>query len=501
MNRQEACIERIESGSVAETAGLKAGEYVQSINGQAASDYIDWLWDSDGTEVELEIRAEDGFLRPVLLKRDSLQESWGIEFSDVVFDGIHVCKNDCVFCFMRQLPATARKALCMRDDDYRLSFLQGNFITLTNLKAEDKARILEQRISPLRLSFHAANEELRQKIIGKNQAAALASFDEFLEAGIDFHVQIVLIPGVNDGDALEDTLAYLKDPKRLPHVLSVGIVPVAYTNYAPTRLKELLTDASMVPVEREIWAKSVIEQVQRHQFAEFEKRELTWVYLADEFYIHAHAPFPLPQYYDGYPQLENGIGMVLNFIADVRDNLEPLQFQMAKLPGGADALHSEAVSIVCGELLTQTWLGVLGGIGAGGKFRLLPVKNRYFGGNVSVTGLLAGSDILRAVKLDFDYLTDEKHTGLNNHLYLIPDCIFNDDGITLDDYSACQIIELAEADGIQLAFYETSAEGLTESLKIHAHMLADINTRVDLSAGAGADVADHNNQTRESIHG
>ncbi|MCL2438486.1 MAG: DUF512 domain-containing protein [Coriobacteriia bacterium] len=462
-----ARIKTVEAGSPADRAGIKAEEYVYSVNGQTAVDYIDWLWESDGTELELEVTDVKGKTRPVTLQRDGLQDSWGIEFDDLVYDGIIACENDCVFCFMKQLPATARKTLCVKDDDYRLSFLQGNFITLTNLEDDDKQRIIEQRISPLRLSFHAADKEVRQKLIGRNHAKALRNFDDLIEAGIDFHIQVVLVPGVNDGDVLEDTLRYLKDSKRLPHVLSVGIVPVAFTQYAPTRLKEMLGSASMVPADREEWSKSVIDQVQKHQFAEFEERELTWVYLADEFYIHAHAPFPLPDFYDGFPQLENGIGMVLNFIADIRDNLEDLQTALALLPQH-NQTGSETITIVCGELLTQTWLGILSGIQAGGKLRLLPVKNRYFGGNVSVTGLLAGADILRAVKLDSDYLHEEGHVDAGKHLYLIPDCIFNADGITLDDYSADQLVEEAARQSVHITLYETNAAGLAADIRNHA---------------------------------
>jgi len=491
-----ARIKAVQPGSPADSAGIKAGEYVHSVNGERASDYIAWLWESDGAEIELEITDAQGKTRPVTLQRDNLQDNWGIEFDDVIFDGIHRCKNDCVFCFMKQLPTTARKALCVRDDDYRLSFLMGNFITLTNLKDEDKQRIVEQRISPLRLSFHAADDEVRRMMIGKNHDLALKNFDELIEAGIDFHIQIVLVPGLNDGDILENTLAYLKDPKRLPHVLSVGIVPVAYTDHAPARLKDLLTSASLVPADREEWTKSVIDQVQRHQFAEFEERELTWVYLADEFYIHAHAPFPLPKFYDGFPQLENGIGMVLNFIEDIRDNIDSLQSAIAALPqaspqtpqsttapeaaqegsdnaaaaAAAATTNIEAATIVCGELLTQTWLGVLGGIGAGGKLRLLPVKNRFFGGNVSVTGLLSGADLLRAIELDSSYL--KKDDDISKHLYLIPDCIFNDDEITLDDYGKDQLI--ARLNQIaQTKFYQTGAVGLAAEMNAHAKGLQD----------------------------
>jgi putative radical SAM enzyme (TIGR03279 family) len=471
MNNKPALIRTVNPGSPAQRAGINAGEFVSALEGKIFSDYIDWIWESDDLELELEIVDPQGKLRNLILQRESLQEGWGIDFEDLVFDGIRACKNDCVFCFMAQLPATARKTLCVRDDDYRLSFLLGNFVTLTNLKKEDKERIIAQRISPLRLSFHASNAQVREQLIGKNHAKALENLDELIEAGIYFHVQIVLVPGLNDGEILEETLAYLKDAKRYEHILSVGIVPVAHTQYAPERLKALLNLEGDTPVRREEWSKSVIDQVQKHQFKEFDEREMTWVYLADEFYIHAHAPFPLPKFYDGFPQLENGIGMVLNFIEDIRDTIGELQASLNLLPVQKQA-GFETATIVCGELLTQTWLGVLGGIHAGGKLRLLPVKNRYFGGNVSVTGLLTGSDILRAIKADNDYLKEKNQARLEDHRYLVPDCIFNDDGVTLDDFTAEQLQQLAEEQSLALTFYETSAQGLASEIRVHAEELS-----------------------------
>ena len=505
MARNAAHIIEVEADSPAQCAGIQPGEYLLSINGQPASDYIDWLWESDGTELDLEIAPtaptaptalgdSDEFalqVRHVLLRRESLQQGWGLVFDELIYDKVKTCVNDCAFCFMAQLPTSARKTLCVRDDDYRLSFLQGNFITLTNLGAADRERIVEQRISPLRLSFHAADPAVRAQLIGKNHVAALDNFDALVCAGVDFHIQIVLVPGVNDGAVLEGTLAYLADPKRIDRVLSVGIVPVAYTKYAPPRLKELLTTASTVPADRETWCKSVIEQVRRHQFDRYENDLNTWVHLADEFYIHGHEPFPKAEYYDDFPQIENGIGMVLNFISDVRDNLDALQAAMQKLPTGSG---KERVTIVCGELLTQTWLGVLGGVGAGGKLRLLPVKNRFFGGNVSVTGLLTAADIIRAIQYDHEMLVQEGHKDADQHLYLIPDCIFNENGITLDDKNEEQVLaELATnraqvpasplsaiaapAAGtagtastapLQAAFYNTGAADLSTKIAAHA---------------------------------
>ncbi|MCL2680803.1 MAG: DUF512 domain-containing protein, partial [Coriobacteriia bacterium] len=295
-------VARITAGSPAAAAGIKVGEHVQTVNGVLLTDYIAWLWESDGCDLSLEVVSSDAAVRTVQLRRDLHAENaaatcWGIAFDGLIYDGIHTCDNNCSFCFMRQLPPGVRPSLNLRDDDWRLSFFLGNFITLTNLTSADKQRIVAQRVSPLRVSFHASDEALREQLLGKNQARGLKNLDQLIAAGIDFHIQIVLLPGVNDGAALEQTLQYLGDPQRRDHIRSVGIVPLAFTDYAPDCLKQLLNAASCAGEQREAWSKAVIEQVQKHQFAQHEQRGMTWVYLADEFYIHANAPFPLPQFY------------------------------------------------------------------------------------------------------------------------------------------------------------------------------------------------------------
>ncbi|MCL2654155.1 MAG: DUF512 domain-containing protein [Coriobacteriia bacterium] len=437
-------ITQVEANSPAAVGGLRCGDQLLEADGQALRDLIDWRWYSDGESVEVLVADPQGQQRTLTLTRHPGQD-WGFEVADPLFDGVKTCANNCKFCFMKQLPPHLRPTLYLRDDDYRLSFLQGNFVTLTNLDDTEVARIIEQRLSLLHVSLHAADPDVRERLIGPRQARGLEVLDQLLAADIDIHIQIVLVPGVNDGEVLDETLLYLADPQRKPHVASVGIVPVAWTRYAKQP-----EDASPLPDYRDqLDAARVIEQVQRYQFAEEEAQGWDWVSLADEFYITAQAPFPLAKYYGGFPQYENGIGMVWGLIEDFKEHLPQLQQALSLLPE-----QSEAVTLVCGELIRDTLLGALSAIGAGGKVRLLPVRNDFLGGTVSVTALLAASDIAGAVTYDSERLTLPT-------TYLVPDALFNHEGLTLDGQSAPELTAQAPAPVI---FFTPTAASLARAL-------------------------------------
>ena len=431
---------QVEADSPAQRAGLRAGERLLAAQGQTLRDLIDWQWLSDSAEVEVTVEDAEGHARTLRLEREQ-GESWGLEVDDPLFDGVKTCRNDCSFCFMKQLPPGLRPALYVRDDDYRLSFLQGNFVTLTNLDDAEVTRIIEQHLFPLHVSLHAVDPAIREQLMGRNHARGLTVLEELLAAGIDVHIQIVLIPGINDGDALDETLLWLADPARKARVLSVGIVPVAWTKYA---------DRPAGDWRDQLDAARVIEQVQRYQFAEEKAQGIDWVYLADEFYLTAQAPFPLAKYYGGFPQYENGIGMVWGLVEDFKEQLPRLQRALSEV-----AEQSEAVTLVCGELICDTLLGALSAMGAGGKVRLLPVRNTFLGGTVSVTALLSSRDILRAIAYDSERIALPT-------TYLIPDVIFNHEGLTLDGASSADLRDLAPT---PLVFFAPTARALAEALE------------------------------------
>ncbi len=428
-------IAAVEPGSPAERAGVVAGERLVSINGHVPSDELDFRWHADGGTADLVLIDETGRERAVTVSREA-GESWGLSFADVLFDGVRRCQNACGFCFVGQLPPGLRPSLYVRDDDFRLSFLDGTYITLTNLSEADTARIIEQRLSPLYASLHAVSEPVRASLICATEDRALQRFDELIEAGIEFHVQIVLVPGVNDGDELERTLTWLAEREG---VASVGIVPAGYTRH-----QSALTSSFTDPLA----AAAVIRQVQRWQFAMKERDDVSWVHLADEFYLNARAPFPVAEYYDGFPQYENGIGLVRSFVDEATALRDELSAAVRRLPEG-----SEAATIVTGVMAATMLAGALNACEAAGRVRLLVVPNSFFGGNVAVTGLLTAHDLAGALAADA--------SGRTASAYLLPDVVFNADGVTLDDVTA---EGLAERSGCDVRVVSCDARGLLEGL-------------------------------------
>lgn len=431
-------IASVEPGSPGEAAGLLAGETVLAVEGARLSDVLDWQWHTDSDEITLTVTSQDDEPREVTISREH-GTPWGIEFQDALFDGVRTCVNNCAFCFMTQLPSGMRPALYLRDDDYRLSFLQGNFVTLTNLTDLDVARIAEQHLSPLYVSVHAVTPAVRAELIcTREQDRALERTDELLEAGVDIHVQIVLVPGVNDGEELDRTLTWLAEREG---ILSVGIVPLGYTRYQERYFSSY---------EDQIAAATVIQQVQRWQFESRERDGVTWVHLADEFYLNARAPFPTAEWYDDYPQYENGIGMVRSFADEVAEARERFARVVTSLPA-----ECEQVTLVTGMMAATTIAGALNALDAVGRVRLLAVPNLFFGGNVSVTGLLTGRDLADAMRADRERFAAPT-------VYVLADVVFNDDGLTLDGLT---VDDITTESGCDVRVVSCDAAGLLEGLE------------------------------------
>ena len=298
-------------GSPADDAGFEPGCFVTSVDGQPLRDLIDWRWLASDDEVELGYIDLDGEAGTVELERGE-GEAWGLEFEGVVFDGVKQCRNACTFCFMRQLPDRMRPSLSLRDDDFRLSFLSGTFVTLTNLSADDEARIVEQRISPLRVSLHAADADVRRMMIGRHAQHGIEALDRLLAEGIEFHAQIVLVPEQNDGDVLADTLswAYAR-----PGILDVCIVPLGFTKHQECFKCSFNDPAS---------ARAVLDAITPFQRRALEERGTPWVFAADEFYRNAYGShllenLPPTEAYGDFAMFEDGVGIVRSFVDDWRD--------------------------------------------------------------------------------------------------------------------------------------------------------------------------------------
>ena len=439
-----ALIVAVDPESPADDAGFAPGCRIVSVDGSPVRDLIDWRWlssddamavgyiDLDGDRGEVELEREEG-------------EGWGFSFDGAVFDGVRQCRNACTFCFMRQLPRGMRRSLYLRDDDFRLSFLSGTFVTLTNLAPEDERRIVQQRISPLRVSLHAADPEVRRALMGRHAQAGIEALDRLLAAGIEAHTQIVLVPGVNDGDVLRETLEWAR---QRPGILDVGIVPLGYTRH-----QRVFDRSFNNPVD----ARAVLDLIAPFQEAERARRGTPWVFAADEFYRNAygtavldHVP-PAADYGD-FSMFEDGIGIIRSCADDWR----------AACASGAAERCAQALDgagrralYVAGFALRETFPALVAESPLRGSFEPLFVENRYFGGNVDVTGLLAGEDVARAIRERLQEAPGGRaaQAGAERRardvrpearpLVLLPRVMFNDDGVTLDDWTAGDIADAA----------------------------------------------------------
>jgi len=397
----------VSAGSPAAVAFIEPGDEIRAVDGLPVRDVIDWQWLADGDSASVLAVKPGGLAEEFTLVREPGQP-WGLTFTETVFDGVRTCRNQCAFCFMTQLPKGMRRALYLRDDDYRLSFLQGNFVSLTNLVDADVERIAEQNLSPLYVSLHAVDPEVRDQLICARDDRGLERFDQLLDEGIDLHVQIVLVPGVNDGDVLERSLRWLAEREG---ILSVGIVPLGYTGHQQQFSASFGSSSD---------ALSVIAQVEPWQKAFRARDGISWIYLADEFYLNAGVEPPSAEHYDEYPQYENGIGLVRSYLDDV-------ETMRAELIAATHGL-STPLALVTGTLFAPVLAGVLRSLSADDAIRVLAVENRFFGGNVSVTGLLTGRDLVPAIA-----------ALPEGTVALVPDIVANADGLLLDDVPVAEL--------------------------------------------------------------
>jgi putative radical SAM enzyme (TIGR03279 family) len=368
----------VEPGSLAERIGLVAGDRLISIDGHPLRDVIDVQF--YGAEEVLALELErNGQRRSIETERD-YGEELGLEFASPTFDvDVRRCANNCDFCFVKQNPPGLRRSLAIKDDDYRYSFLFGNFVTLTNLAEDDWRRLEEQRLSPLYVSVHATELELRRRLLRRASAPdVLDQLRRLASLGIEVHTQVVLVPGLNDGEHLARTIADLAALEQKP-VLSVGIVPVGLTRYHRGACRTYTSQES----------RAVLERLKAWRLEHRAKRGRSFVYPADEWYLLAGWNVPPAREYDGFPQLENGVGLV-------RQLLDDWHATRARLPAG----KLEPATLVCGTLIAPLLDGIVQELNAltGASVALAPVVNQFFGSATTVSGLLAGRDVVAALR-------------------------------------------------------------------------------------------------------
>jgi NifB/MoaA-like Fe-S oxidoreductase len=428
-------LESVAPGSLGEAIGLRPGDIVHSIDGKPLRDVIDYQFytGNAGTIAEIAVEREgEQIVYEVELEGDDL---WGLGFTEPTFDGIRRCTNDCPFCFVKQVPRGMRRTLYIKDDDYRYSFLYGNFVTLTNLSEEDWARIGEQGLSPLNVSVHATDPQLRVDLLRHPRAGAiLDDLRRLANMGIEYNTQLVLNPGINDGDQLDRSVSDLKD---LPGILSIAAVPVGLTPLGIARDVKKLENlalrsdrdmpglpASAIRKYTEPEVRDVIRRAETWQRRFRAERGENFLYLGDEFYLMVGESVPPSRFYDGFPQLEDGIGITRTFLDD---------WAGVKRRRGARRPNLSGVraTLACATLIAPTMERVVGEFNAltGAALRVRTVPTGYFGPEIVVSGLLTGSDILTALR-------DDAGEGP----ILLPRVMFSRlNGLTLDDMSIEQL--------------------------------------------------------------
>jgi putative radical SAM enzyme (TIGR03279 family) len=400
-------VSRVNSGGIAEELGIVPGTELLSVNGRELADFLDWEFLTAEEELLIAARLPDGELVEYDVERPE-GEPMGLELEPPT---VRRCANRCEFCFIEGLPKGLRKPLYVRDDDYRLSFAYGNFATLSNVKERDIQRILEYRLSPLYVSVHATPWEARKKLLNNPRVPnILEQLTRLAEGGIQFHAQMVVVPGLNDAEVLEESLTDLWNFGDA--VLSVALVPVGVTQFS-----HLYTGKSMDAEN----AGKILAAVEAWEARALEERGERWVYGSDELYLLARRELPDAEHYGEFPQIENGVGAIAALRARVANHLDELP-----------RLDGRRIGIVTGSAMAPLMPEFLETLArrTGAQFELIPMVNSLFGPTVTTAGLLVGADIRRALadRTDLDFA-------------LIPAETINDAGVFLDDESFVAVRE------------------------------------------------------------
>jgi len=421
---------RVEEGSAAESAGLRAGDELVAIGGQPVSDGLDvvyalgWCEEQDGAvDFRLTRRGESQVVRLPPERPEEL----GLELEQ---DEYRSCRNRCIFCFIDQLPKGLRRSLSFRDEDYRLSFAFGNYITLTNLSDGDYERIARQRLSPLYISVHATDDGVRRSMLGNPMAPSIMdALKRLHEGGIAMHTQIVIVPGMNDGPVLENTL---DDLLEVPGVTSIAVVPVGLTAHRK--------GLPHIEAVTRTGAENIIDEIERRQRALIAARGSRTVFGVDELYLTAGRELPPYESYEDLPQMENGVGLLRSLEQGFREGLPELEKKLLTLDDRAPTRLR--LSIVTGVSAAPFIRSLVEDSLPAAAFdaRVVPVENTLFGSEVTVAGLLSGKDMVSAAG------------AVESDLTLVPAEAFNQDGLTIDDMSLPDVAAAARAGEMRLSY-------------------------------------------------
>jgi putative radical SAM enzyme (TIGR03279 family) len=380
-------VSEVEAGSPAARAGVQAGDLLRQINNRPILDILDYRFHAADSRLRLTLE-RSGQTRIITLRKDEAEDT-GLAFEFDLGDKIHTCKNKCVFCFIHQQPKKMRKSLYLMDDDFRLSFMHGNYVTLTNLTDQEWARILEQKLSPLYVSVHATDPELRAALLGRAAPTPiLPQLRELADNRIDVHAQIVLCPGFNDAEQLDRTLSELTEEHPAVTGKRAGVQSVAIVPVGMTRFRERLP--KLTHVERD-YARAMIAHIAQFEKQVYERLGTRFAWLADEWYYIAEKRYPAKAHYEEFPQLEDGIGTMRLFLEDARQVARRLPSR-APLPVSATFVTAEMPAAAL-----QLYADRLNKI-ENVSINVCVIKNDFFGGDIHIAGLLTAQDILTQLK-------------------------------------------------------------------------------------------------------
>ncbi|HIS30518.1 MAG TPA: DUF512 domain-containing protein [Candidatus Limivivens intestinipullorum] len=427
-------VKTVAPGSIGEELGIEPGDRMLSINGMPVEDVFDYRYLCSEELVTVLIQKPDGEEWELEIEKDS-QEDLGLTFENGLMDSYRSCRNKCIFCFIDQMPPGMRDTLYFKDDDARLSFLQGNYVTLTNMSDHDIERIIQYHMEPINISFHTMNPALRCRMLNNRFAGeALKKADRLYEAGIHMNGQIVLCKGINDGEELEYSIRELA--RYMPLLESVSVVPVGLTKY-----REGLTPLAAFTKED---ACRVLDTIERWQDVFREKYGIHGIHAGDEWYLLAERALPEEERYDGYLQLENGVGMLTLLEKEFLEALEAC-------PG--DALPRR-VSVATGLLAApfiERLAGLLGEKYLGLQVQVFPIRNDFFGERITVSGLLTGQDLKKQL-LGKD---------LGQRLLLPCNILKSGETVFLDDMT---VAELESALQTEINIVKSSGQALAAAL-------------------------------------
>lgn len=398
-------VQNVLARSLAAKAGIISGDVIVSINGHSIQDFLDLQYYSSDIELSFELQDESGSPKTIAITRDH-NRALGIEPEAY---RCRFCQNRCVFCFIDQMPPRLRESLYVKDDDYLYSFVFGNYITLTNLRSEDIQRIINQHISPLYISVHTTDSGLRKQMMRYRQdIEVLNLLKRFSKAGISFHAQIVIVPGMNDGETLKESIRTLLHPKL--KTLSIGLVPVGLTKYRAN-----------LPIIEGFNKQRAIEVLDLAQSIATETKE-NRIYCADELFVLANIPIPPEDYYNGYPQLENGIGMLRLMMENFGHKKRAFLKELRK--------KERSILFVTGKSAASYIMDLSAYLNSrleGISTRVQVIENQFMGTNISVSGLLTFEDITEQIEV------------LDDEAVALPNNVFNHDGITIDGFTQLEL--------------------------------------------------------------